>query len=284
MTYSELVDKITVLGFRGAIEDALADSLVDTINISLREIYFSRKIERTVRLSCHGLTPIFRRKEITCLGGDILTLPLRGEAFSMRVHGSCQYMLADGLGGFNVYAVDSPNETTSVKGFIPQNTQITIWSNFSFTIYDFSVYDHAFSQKAEDIPDGGDTVCFDLRKMYGDFLYFVSPAKDVNGLPLYNCRLKDGKVEIDSTYKGEILVTYCRLPAKVAGIDYNEEIDIPEEYTHLLPLLVASYLLIGYNDGLAVQYRESYEECISKMNLSGYSCIDSEYMDTNGWA
>ena len=278
MLYSELADELKILG-ADFTEEGL---LLYSTNRALRDLYNARRILRTVRIVTKGLTPITHYKELDCSGGKQVVLPLHGTSYSMRIHGSGQYMVRDGE-NIRVYAVDSEEDAELVKGFIIFGGTITFWSSFAFTVYDLSMYDRLFSEKVEDIPDGGGAVVIDLRKKYGDFMSFVSEPCDVDGNPIAGCRLYDGRLEVGSGFSGEILLTYRRLPRKIVG-QQQEELDLPEEYSHLFPLLVAYYTMLDVDESRAKLYKNLYEDGMSKIEKRSYTELDSSYVITNGWA
>ncbi len=280
MTLEELKSEMTDLVFDLELP---ADSLlISAANRALREIYIRRKITNTVRLYTRGLQPSFYREAIHCTGGTEITLPLDGVAFSMRVCGYGNYAVYDGS-LLNVYSIDTGIESNVVKHFISEGGKIVLWADTSFDVYDFSVYSEVYSTKKEDIPDGGNRVTIDMRSIYPDFSSFTTPAQDSSGNPIKGCLLADGKIELDSDYSGEIILTYRRLPTKI-GTSVSEEIDIPAEYSHLLPLLATSYILLDADPSIASHYRERYEDLLSRMERNTYEQISTKYVDVNGWA
>lgn len=284
MRLSELSQEVALLGFNATVEEG--DLLLNSVNRALRELYNSRTIINKVVLAASGTKPIFYVKEIHRPGGNIITLPVDGKAFSMRVHGVMTYMTTDG-GVNNARTVISPNEATLVRGFFTKGGYISLWADLSFTVYDFCVFKEIFSGEVKDIPHYGPTVTFDLRDIYGDFMSFISPAKDRNGRVIKNCVLYDGKVEVDSDYRGEINLSYRRLPTKIDKLHSENEdpiIDIPEEYTHIFPLLVASYVWLEADEPKAKYYKKLYDESLEQIDSCGYDEIDCRYVDTNGWA
>ncbi|MBO7195844.1 MAG: hypothetical protein J6V80_00745 [Clostridia bacterium] len=278
MLYTELTDELVTLG-----ADPTNESLfIYSTNRALRDFYNTRRILRTARIVTKGLTPITRYKELDCSGGPQVRIPLNGMAYSMRAHGKGQFMIRDG-GSSRVQSVDSEEEATLIRGFIISGGEITFWSSFAFTIYDLCMYDRIFSDKLDSIPDGATRAVIDLREKYGDFMSFDSMPRDSEGNIISDCRLYDGKLEIASDFSGEILLTYRRLPLAIAGYD-NEKIDIPEEYKHLFPLLVAYYVMLDTNESRAKLYKNLYEDGLSRLDKRSYTEIDPAYVTTNGWA
>ena len=280
MTYEELSAQVALLG---SIENDPADPLLlNSVNLALRELYTGRVITRTVRLIARGLTPVLYHRQVNCANGGPFQVDIPGYAYSFRIQGNCQMMTIYPEGS-TLTSISTGREAKTVKALATPETTLRFFGTYSFSIYDFSVYDERLSDDPSDIPEPGGTVIYDLHSLYGDYMSFYSPATDGAGERLTNCILRDGVVEIDSSYNGEIVLTYRRLPNLATG-DTTEEIDVPDEYLHLFPLLVASYMLLDGNDAMAKYYRSLYEDNAEIMDEGSYRAIDTVYKITDGWA
>ena len=280
MNFKELSDEVNILSFGKATDKT--DLMKTAVNLALGELYTSRPVLKTVRFALDGQKPILYCKEKTCSPGEYIEFPLNGRAYSVRIHGTCQFMIQRG-DEVEMTTVKSGNEAQLFKGIVYPGSKISFWGIYSFSIFDFSVYEKLFSSDAEDIYDGGPTVTVDIKRLHSDFMSFVAPAKDNYGSVIEGCKLYNGKMEIDSAYNGEIVLTYRRLPTLCNG-NADAEIDIPDEYRHIFPLLVASYLMIDSVDTTYKYYKELYESGIALMKEKIYEGIDVGYENTNGWA
>ena len=279
MTYSELRCEVTALGFDDIIERE--ELLVSSINRALRTIFSERAVTRTVKLFSPGQRIVSRVREIRHTGGIDMTLPLAGRAYSMRVSGVGRVTVRDGN---EERSFDFSSNSELIRGYLHTGGEVTFCGDYSYSVYDLITYSEAYSDNTEDIPDGSATRTFDIRMSYGDFLSFASLPRDNRGKCIQNCTLCDGKLEIDSEYCGEITLTYRRLPRTVTGAVADEVIDVPEEYAHLLALLVASYVWLDDDEDKAKYYKELYSEMLRSLGNSTYSSIAVGYTDTNGWA
>lgn len=239
-------------------------------------------ITNTVRLFMRGLTPSYYRKEVHLKGGGEIRLPLNGVAFSMRICGYGNYAIYDGK-TVNAIPFDTGFQSKIVKGFIKNGGYIMLYGDTSFSVYDYSVYSEICSSRESDIPDGSNRISHDIRTLCSDFMAFVELPKDSWGNTVPNSVLRDGKVEVDSDYKGEIVLTYRKLPTEIIN-DPQTVIDIPEEYSHLLTLLTAHYFLLDADESKAKYYRNMYNEALSNMETHSYEQIENKYIDVNGWA
>lgn len=286
MRYSELVTEVMNLGYKpGTLSEE--ELITEATNRALRDLFCQKKFTRTVFLAASGAKPTTYFKEIRNPSGKIIELPAKGKAFSMKIHGSVTYVVKDGS-GMTAYSVQSPHEATLIRGVLTTGGSISVWSQFSFTIYDYAIYDQMFSEKVSDIPAIGPTLSFDIRKMYGDFLAFLSPPKDRYGQYIKGCRLHDGILEVDSSFGGEIILTYRRIPLPITkshlANSADPVLDLPEEYEYFFAYLVMAYLYIDTDQIKYSYYRSLYDEHLMRITNSGYEEIDCEYADVNGWA
>ena len=280
MTLDELMLEVSSLSFGLAEKSDVL--LLASANRALRDIYNRRTITKSVRLYTHGQRPILYRKRVDFPGGAKKSLPLYGKAFSMRLCGKGFYRILDGASQI-VETFETGNESLLLRGFITKGGEIELWGSFSFTVYDFSLYEEIYSQQVKDIPMGDETVTLDIRRIYGDFMSFISPPTDSDGNEIEGARLVDGKILLNRDYTGEILLTYRRLPNPIVG-NSSADIDLPDELIHLLPPLTVSYCLLHADFDKSVYYKEMYEEMMSQINSLTYEKINTHYKDVNGWA
>ena len=279
MTLKELKNEVTSLGFDDTLD--LDDHILAAANRALRQIYSQRCITRTARIFARGSSVCYYQKELHCINGKSVTLPARGKAFSMRVCGSGYYSVQDGSTE-RVSQFSTGIESQLIREFLTWGGSIRFWGSFSFAVYDYTVYSEVYSALPSGIPMGGTTVVFDLREIYSDFLAFLTPAKDSFGNQIPGCALCDGRIELSSDYKGEIIITYRRLPEKITA--ETDVIDLPDEYTHLLPLLAASYVWVDTDAEKALYYKERYDEMINLLGSESYQSIDNSYRIKDGWS
>ena len=131
---------------------------------------------------------------------------------------------------------------------------------------------------------GKKTKGLDIRALTGDFLAFHSLPTDRHGKIIRYAQLLDGTLYLPSDYRGEIYLVYRRLPRRIHLEDMNTELDIPEEYTHLLPLLAAYYVWLDYEPELSGEYLSRYREMLGRRKELTLERWDARYIDTNGWA
>ena len=285
MLYEEFVKEVERYGCGDIIDTK--EMLLICANQAMYDLYNYIPSVKTLKLYARGYKPIVYYREIAYDGSSPLVIPTSGKAYSMRVMGRGNYTISDGT-MVNVYSFDTGRETRLIQGFISDGGYIKFWGGFSFTVFNFAIYDDLLSPEIEDIPDGSEKTIYDMRRLCSDFLAFSSVPTDAEGKAIENCRICDGKLETDSDYIGEINIKYRRLPARIMGIEKTEEndgetIDISDE---LLPLLI--YLIwynhwLGSDEGRAKHYKTKFDNLLSLYN-DNIMTYDKRYIDVNGWA
>lgn len=284
MNLEEFIINVEKFGGGEVITDRTA--LLSAANKALHELYLSIPITKTIRYNVRGNNPILHYDKVVCKPGQILTLPLKGLAYSMRIVGKGNCSIDDGE-NYSVEQIDTGKESLILRGFIIDGGTIKFWGSFTMVIYDFSLYDDIYAPDVTSIPDSSPVNSHDIRAKYSDFISFVSQPVDRFGNAIKNCRLRDGTLEIDSKFSGDIVLTYRRLPTPIYGIneefDYNEEIDVSEEHVYLLIYLTWYHYLIHVNEAKAAIFRERCDKVLESLN-SNLRYIDTNYIDVNGWA
>lgn len=284
MTIQDMITEVELLGGGEIIEDR--SLLLSLANRALRELYSSIPITRTVVFNARGRRPAVYYNEILCNAGNRINIPLVGKAYSMRLCGKGYYSIVDG-DSTKVIQFDTGLDTTVVRGFISEGGTVSFWGSFTFVVYDFSLYDEIYSSSPDSIPDGKATSTYDIREIYSDFLAFISPPRDRYGKTIDQARLHDGILEIDSSFSGEIILTYRRMPTEIYGAvvenDAVEVIDLLEEYKYMFIYLFWYHYWYNTDEAKAKIYKDRFDEL--RLKDEGYRrSIDSAYVDVNGWA
>lgn len=281
MTYLELITDILAVSRQG--EDYDKPLMLYSINQAISNIYSRRYMLNTVRLYANGMQPTLYYKQLHCVGGGHIILPLNGSCYSMRISGEGVYEITDGAKVTKIEFNTGP-ESKLIRGFIREGGQILFYGHVSFMIFDFSVYAKTFTTMLRDIPDGMKNRSFDIRGMYSDFFAFHTPPTDGQGNIIEGATLIDGKIILPATYRGEVELTYRIRPPVVLGKKDDELIEIPAEYTHLLALLSAYYYLLVKDAETALIIKAEYESLVALLDGKSYTSMDMQYKVVNGWA
>ena len=286
MTFEEFITELHGIG-NGDVISSNA-TLTHALNGALRELYSRMPITKTVRFSLRGHNPCAYYKEIICKSNQSITIPVNGMAYSFRVMGQGNYIVKDSIATI-AYQFDTGNESQLMRGYMNDAGTIRFWGGFTFVIYDLSIYDEIYSPEVEAFPDGSPITILDMRELYGDFLAFISPPTDRFGKTLECCRLHDGRIEIDSSFSGEIHLTYRRLPklitylSETEGITLAETVDVSDEYLQLLLYLTWYHYWYNQDDVRAKIYKDRFESMVKDITDS-QRIVDNIYVNENGWA
>jgi hypothetical protein len=283
LTLEEFLKDLETFGFDEFINER--EQIISSANRALRELYLSIPITKTITYHINAFKPITYYKKIVCKPGDIIVLPLVGKAFSMRVSGFGNYLVNDGTPMIGQY--DSRNGITILSGFINGNATIKFWGSFTSIIYDLASFDDLFSTEKSGIPNGSPIQYHDIKSMYDDFISFASHPTDKYGKVLENCRVREGILEVDSNFSGEVLITYRRLPTSIYGVDTNNDskeiIDVSREHEQLLVYLTLYYYWHGSDETKTRIYREKCDHILELLSTNS-RYIDKQYVDVNRWA
>lgn len=248
---------------------------------ALRRLYSRREIIRTIRLCATGQQPAVYYKDIHCANGTTITLPLKGRAYSMRIYGEGIYQINDGTSQKIVH-FNTGMEAQLVRGFIRNGGTIVFHGGTAFMVLDFSLYNEIYSTMGDFSPYCDSRVKFDIREIFGDFMSFIRPPTDGYGNVIEGALLYDGKLDIPSTFRGEVLLTYRTLPPTVTE-DMDAVIAIPEEYSHLIPILAASYVWMEVDSEVASYYKRLFDDMLEESSANSYRQMDYTYGKGNGW-
>lgn len=284
MTIEDLKNQILLFGDVDMVTSR--EQILNAANLALKSLYIRIPVLKTVTLSLQGSKPTLYYERLVCRSGESITLPLQGKAFSARVFGQGNYYISDG-GNVEVIQFNSEEEPLMIRRFISRGGSIKFWSSFTFTIYDFAVFDDIFSAYTEGIPTATKTVTIDMRERYEDFLAFVGPPKDSRGNILDLCSIQGSNMELSSSYAGEISITYRRLPTAIVGTneadDANEMIDIQSHLIHAFLMLTLYYFWLNTDGDKASLYKSQYESLLDA-NIDGIFTYSNKYVDVNGWS
>lgn len=279
MTVKELLQEVKTLGFTEYIR--LDDSFVCAANRALRALFCERPIKCTAKLFALECTPKTRVGALTHEAGTTLCLPLSGCALSMQLFGSGRYTVTDKNGA---RTVDFDSRGELFRDFLTGEGEICFTGEHSYGIYALSTYSTVFGSKTCDIPDGSGRAKFDMNELYPDFLCFTSPARDGGGGIIDSAELCGTLLTLPEGFSGEVTVSYARAPRKITVLDSAGEVDIPEMYSAMFPLLIAYYMLLEEEPDTASEYLKRYKESLAATDKICYEGAPSDYTDTHGWA
>ncbi len=278
MTYEELKNDVTALGFEKWIEDE--NLLTLCANRALELIYTERPVSRTRDMLIEKPEICNLHKRIALSASESVTLPLSGRAYSFLISGSGSYTVID---GDEVRRVDFSTDMSSVRDFISVGGSICFECTSDCLIRGYVNYKRIIAATAEDIPEYGRYRAIDPARQYKDFRSFASMPRDSRGRIPDGVRMREGQIFLPWDFDGELTICYNRSPSRIISDEPTTAIDVPEDVAHLLPLLCASFMWLDDDAEKARYYMALYRQTISGINLSVPSTVENNYV-TNGWA
>ncbi len=278
MTLKELMLEVSSLGFDSSSESE--HTVLLAANRALRELFLTVGALGSFSFYARKSAPDTLIREITFRGGETITLPLTGRAFSMTVSGKGRYSVTDSVGKISE-GFDTHGEL--IRGFLHGDATLTLEGECSFVVSRLATYTEVYSDSIEDIPDGEGFKVYNLREILGDYHCPTSLPTDSDGREIKGAVISDGRLTLPAEYSGTVRLIYRRLPRKISSAD-TADIDLPEEYSHLLPLLVASYVWLDREPELASHYRERYCAEAERLKKESRLSVGSVYNNINGWA
>lgn len=286
MTIGELINYLNIYGGDYFVEPT--GQMISIINLALREFYLNTPVTRTVSFNVRDHKPTVSYKNIVCKSGESISFPISGICYSMRVTGKGNYVMEDTEKAVGLQ-FDTGNDTKVIRGFFKDSGTITFFADFTFVIHELATFDEAFGREVSTIPDLSPIKVFNLREMYPDFFSLVSPPTNGQGEAIEGCRVRDGRIEFDSSYSGEVFITYRRLPTEITyyydedEVSSSEVVDISEEYTIPLIYLIWYCYWCHTDETKAKGYKDSFDRVMADVRSASFS-LDTKYAIKDGWA
>lgn len=304
MTVSELYVQVARLGFEDSLEDA--KSFYHSANRALLQVNSLRPAIASRAINHHPLPNLlgdsFSSMEVNT-STDVVLEALNARAF---------YFEADGNGVFTIECLNGDSWVSFGGGAIEDTTRsrefrayygvikngndyatgmvrITFKGSFLYHIRRVALYGDILSDSPEDVPAFTPFVRYDMSKLTNDFLDFASPPiEDDTGEKVrigYNVEGNSILLPYDTC--GVFRVLYRRCPRLLEyHVDPNEddtEIDLDEELSSLMPILVAAYVWLEDEEGKAIHYMDIYRERAAQIKMQQRNNDPAVVKNVYGW-
>ena len=278
MTYKDLCEQITALGFESELESE--ERVLNAANRAIMTIFTERPLYKKLTLYKHRITPIEQTAAINHVGGEDVTLTYDGaKAYSFKTCGAGRCVITEN--GTDT-SIEFSESAEVHRGFLHGSGAMRFTGEYSYTIYDIAIFGEIFSGKTEDIPTLSDFFEYEMKKYCDDFLSFSSAPTDAYGMAIDGALLQGGVMSSPEDYFGKISLTYKSAPKKLTG-NLDEEISLPLGCEHLPALLASAYVWLDDDADKAQYYMSLYREAMSAVKYYGREKIDGKYRDVNGW-
>ena len=279
MTILDLKKEVEALGFT-SIGD-LDDSLASTANRALRMI--------------HTDHPKRKRGEVVFLPRDAIVAfaPVAGEGSEislsipkgrlvMKIRGEGKYLVRIGNEQLTFRFF---HDTESLEVDFPDDGELVFTEDSVFCAWDIALLPGATLPFEDAISFTGEAISFDLKKIFPDFLYLTDIPKNIDGRRIDSLTLPDSThLTVPLSYRGVITFFYSARAEEITVDSADEDrVDLADELTPLLPLLISYFLWIEENPDMAGLYLSEYEKlsrAIRQRDIPG----EISYTDVSGWA
>ena len=243
-------------------------------------IFTERPVAKTVRIPISSHAPASLIPIIKHGGGDLIRIPLTEKYFSFRVSGVGNYTLDNGVWSESVsFNTDDSLFRGETKG---EGASLTFFGDCYFTVYNLAEYKELTDAK-ENAPEYTPYTEVPADGGSGDFLFFLSEAYSKDG-PIKDAVLDSGTVRLPRGKYTEIYLTYARRPKRLRESVGTDEVDVPAETSHLLPLLTAAYLWLEDSPEVSEYYMSLYKSEMNFIKRYRTSRHSTTYHDVVGWA
>ena len=279
MTLNDLKEEISALGFEK--ETELDKSLLFAIKRALNTVYAERGVYNKIKLEHYPIMPTLICKKLTHKVGDRESFDIKGRAYSFTVSGNGSYLIEEN-GQIKEHRFSSARYLC--RGFINGEATLCFYGDFSFEVFSIAVFDSVSSENEEDIFAYGEAFEYEMPHIKRDFHSFTSLPTNEFEKEITGALLSGSKMFIPWGYRGQINLTY-KVAAPDVSIDRaDEEIPVPKEVEHLIPLLSAAYYWVDDSPDKAEYYLSLYKDALRLLKQHNTRVIGGGYRNVTGWA
>lgn len=304
MRVQELYEQVAGLGFEKSLEDE--DWFYQAANRALLQVNFIRPAISSYvidhkpmkNLLDVGFTPVLRSEELTYDAEDVKAYYFEtkgvGSAYVERYDANENrwIMVSDEIRFNNTKAfVAYSGLVKDGKRFIKGPVRLRFTGDYIYSIKCVALYQHVYSDKAEDIPAYEPYVRYDLTKLTEDFLTFSDPPiTDDEEYRRLNedYDVEDGRIILlPYLVSGCFKILYNRKPKQIENkgpAQENEDvIDLDEELCSLLPVLIASYIWLEDEPDRAQYYYTLYQARAAEITAKQRNLSPVRIRSCNNW-
>lgn len=124
----------------------------------------------------------------------------------------------------------------------------------------------------------------DVRDHFKDVMIVTSAPKDEFGRIIPDAYCDGYILTLPDSFTGDVVILYKPMPKELTVDSEEEKIDLPPFASHLLPLLVASFVFLDDDEEKADYYMTLYRHEVIKLTRRGTMAFNNAYTDVTGWA
>ena len=278
MTVTELMEEVSILGFENSLENERA--FLISANRALRLIFSERGISSSLKMIQNNPLPVFHLERYSHRAGDERTFSLGGMAISFKVCGEGSFRIDDGK---KITEEKFNTPMGVIRKFIGGSAEITFLGALGYEVLDLCSFETLKSAEEKNIPVYSTLSSHDLSIYKNDILTLCGEPEDDTGGKIDRASYRGNLLILPYSFDGEVAVFYKRAPKAITLSDENEEVDIPSDCRHLLPLLTAAYLWLDDDEEKAQYYMQLYREAMALLKRYSPENRDTKFNDVLGW-
>lgn len=179
----------------------------------------------------------------------------------------------------------------SIGNFVDEPVRIRFAGEYVYSVRSVAMYEYLYSPNFEDIPANEAFTRYDIKELTTDFLSLSAPLI-VEGADFTRLTqgydIEDGHIVLlPYNAQGLFRVTYNRIPTiiKDEGESAKDDsvIDLAEDLCALLPVLIASYILVDDDPEKAQYYLSLYQERAIDIERRNRNAVPVSIISSNGW-
>jgi len=302
MTVSELYNQTAQLGFEDSLESG--ERFYFAANRALLQVSALRPAISSIIINHKPMKNMASRASFapTECNGELCFTATGVKSYYFEADGNgVVYLEAQSGNEWNVIGMVELKGThrfSAYRGFIqPEGafTSATVRLRFSgpylYYVKNVALYRHIYSDSVDDIPVYEPFTAYDISVLADDFLSLSSPPISDDGeytVLNQGFRIENGcKVLLPYDASGVYKILYRRRPKAInsdTDAGANEDvIDLDEELCTLLPILIASYVWVEDEPGMAEYYLNLYRERAADIERRQRNASPVIIRNRNGW-
>ncbi len=276
MTLNDIKNEVASLCFLSQLP--LDSAFVFALNRALWSIYTERGVMRLYTLYQSAKKRHTELENIRVSAGETSEHPLPRGTFSLYIGGKGMVTLTSDR---EIRQYPFSGECEHICGFFGGDFTLSISSEYPYTIHSLCHIEEELS--ASDMPTKEGAREYRLRELIPNLLSPHRTPTDRRGIAIDGSKIIADTLYIPYDYEGIISIEYRAAPPR-ADIDFpDEELDISEELTHLVPLLSAAYLSLEDEPERSAYYLSLYKNGLAALIAYDTESLDTRYNDRLGW-
>lgn len=305
MTISELYKQVAQLGFEDSLEDD--DRFYYAANRALLQVNKIRPAISHYLINHKPLTNLVEESTFTPIEKEtsLIFEAANAKSYYFEVDGSCVVFVEKYNTATNDWSILSTINTSSAtraftpyKGFIKEGSEfvsglirLRFTGNYLCSVKNIALYKDLISDNVADIPVFESYTRYNIKSLVNNFLALCCPPiKEAESNSVLNQEYEvEGNSIILLPYKnkGVYKVLYEKRPTVIAnsGDAKNDTsiIDLDEELSSLLPILIAAYVWIDDEPSKSEYYMNLYRERAIEVERKTKNTTPVIIKSTNGW-